>query len=167
MNAQSLILTHPRGVSPIWCWASDGQFALCGAYSVSLFSWVCSSMVFVVHLACLVHMTIQRGVPSVGQWGKSILVEDLWMSSAGSIQGRKGCPQQCDAILCMVPPYTSPHFPLPPVSIGLAKTKSPGSSEMALAFLSWCHFLSSPPLIWIATWTYLKVSHHHSHNLVT
>ena len=49
---QSLLFTNPRGVSPVWCWASDRQFTLCGAFSVSLF-WVCSSRVVVVHLAHL------------------------------------------------------------------------------------------------------------------
>ena len=70
MNAWSLPFTYPRGVSVVWCWASDGQFTLCGAFSVLLFSAVCSSRMVVVHLAHLVHMIIQRGVTSVGAMRK-------------------------------------------------------------------------------------------------
>ena len=66
MNVWSFLLIHPRGVSPVWCWAKDWQFTLCGASSVSLYSIVCSSSMVVVHLAYLAHMTIQKGVPSVG-----------------------------------------------------------------------------------------------------
>ena len=65
-NALSPLFTHPRGVLPVWCWASNGQFNLCGTFSVSFPSRVCSSRKVVVHLACLVCMTVWRGVPSVG-----------------------------------------------------------------------------------------------------
>ena len=71
MKAWSFLFTHPRGVSPVWHWAGNGQFTLCGTSSVSLSSWFCSSRVVVVHLACLAHMTVQRGVPSVGAMRKS------------------------------------------------------------------------------------------------
>ena len=40
MNTHSFLFILPRGVSPIWCWASNGQFTLCGASSVSLPSGV-------------------------------------------------------------------------------------------------------------------------------
>ena len=57
--------------------------------------------------------------------------------SAGSSQGRKGCPLQPGAQLHTVPPPTSPSLSSSPCRHWLlAKTKSPGSSEMALAFLS-------------------------------
>ena len=79
-NAQSLLLTTPRGVLPVWCWAGNGQFTLCGTFSVLLFC-ICSSRVVVVHLACLACTTIQRWVPSVRVMRKkSILVEDSWTS---------------------------------------------------------------------------------------
>ena len=71
MNAQSFLSTHPRGVLPVWCWASDRQFKLCGVSSVSLYSGVCSSSMVVVHMACLAHMTIQGGAPSVEVMRKS------------------------------------------------------------------------------------------------
>ena len=71
MNKWSFLFTHPRGASPVWCWASDGQFTLCGASSVSLPSRVCSSRLVVVHLSHLAQMIIQRGVPSVGAMRKS------------------------------------------------------------------------------------------------
>ena len=46
MNARSFLFTHPRGVLPVWCWASNRQFALCCVTSlVSLSSGVCSSRV--------------------------------------------------------------------------------------------------------------------------
>ena len=67
----NFLFTHPRGVSPVWSWANNGQFALSGTSSVSLTSRVCSSRVVVVHLAHLVHTIIQRGVPSVGAMRKS------------------------------------------------------------------------------------------------
>ena len=70
-NAWSLLFTHPRGVLPVWHWAGHGQLTLCGAFSVSLSSGVCSSRVVGVHLACLAHMIVQRGVPSVGVMRKS------------------------------------------------------------------------------------------------
>ena len=66
MNAQSLLFTHPGGVSPVRCWANDGQFTLCDTFPVSLFSRVCSSRVVVMHLAHFACMNTQRGVPSVG-----------------------------------------------------------------------------------------------------
>ena len=66
----SLLFTCPTGVSPVWCWAGNGQFALCGISTVSLF-WVCSSRVVVVHLACLACTTILRWVPSVWVMKKS------------------------------------------------------------------------------------------------
>ena len=71
MNMQSFLFTHPRVVSPVWCWASDRQFALCGVSSVSLASRVCSYRVVLVHLACLACTAIQRWVPSVRVMRKS------------------------------------------------------------------------------------------------
>ena len=71
MKVQSFLFIHPRGVLPVWCWAGDGQFTLCGTSSVSLPSGFCSSRVVVAHLSCLAHTTIQRGVPSVGAMRKS------------------------------------------------------------------------------------------------
>ena len=73
MNAQSFLSTNLRGVSPVWCWASDRQFTICGASSVLLSSGVCFSRVEVVHLAHIAHMTIQRGFLSVGVMRKSQL----------------------------------------------------------------------------------------------
>ena len=48
MNAQNLLFTHPRGVSYVWCWASNGKFTLFGTSQshsspefVSLGCWWC------------------------------------------------------------------------------------------------------------------------------
>ena len=81
MNAQSFLFTHPRGVSPVWCWGNNRQFAVCGTSSVSLSSGVCSSRMVVVHLAHLAHMIIQRGVPSVEVMRKS---QFQWRTSFSS-----------------------------------------------------------------------------------
>ena len=71
MNAQSFLLTHPRGVLSVWCWASNWQLTLCGTSSVSLSSRVSSSRAVLVHLVHLACTDIQRGVPSVGVIRKS------------------------------------------------------------------------------------------------
>ena len=71
MNALSLLFTHPEGVLPVWHWAGDRQFNLCGAFSVSLISGVCSSRMVVVQLAQLVSTAIQIGIPSVEEMRKS------------------------------------------------------------------------------------------------
>ena len=70
MDAQSLLFVHPRGVSPVWCWAGDWQFTPCGTSSVSFLSGVCSSRVVVVHLTCFMYTTIQGEVPYVGAMKK-------------------------------------------------------------------------------------------------
>ena len=109
MNVWGLLFTHPRRVSPVWCWVSDGQFALCGTSSVSLLSGVCSSRVVVVHLAHFACTTVQRGVPSVGTMKKVTFGTGLMnILSTGFSWDRKGCPQQPGTSLCMVPPPTSP-----------------------------------------------------------
>ena len=70
----------PRGVSPVWHWASNGQFALCGTLSVSLFL-VSSSRVVVVHLAHLACTIIQRGVSLCrSNEERLISVENSWAS---------------------------------------------------------------------------------------
>ena len=69
--AQSFLFTQARGVSTICCWASSRQFTLCGTFSDSLLSRVCSSRAVGVHCASLACMTIQRGAPSAGAMIKS------------------------------------------------------------------------------------------------
>ena len=122
MNMWSFLFTHPRGISHVWHWAGDGQFALCGTSSVSLPSRVSSSRVVVVHLACLAHMTIQRGVPSVGVMRKVSFSGGLMsIQPAGYSWGRKGCLQQTGTPLCMVPPSTGPSLPSSHVGIGFSQ----------------------------------------------
>ena len=58
MNACSLLFIHPRGVWPVWHWAGNRQFTPCGAFSVWLFSGVCSFRMVVVHMAHLACMII-------------------------------------------------------------------------------------------------------------
>ena len=111
MNAQSFLFTHPSGVLPVWHWASNGQFTLCGTTSVSLSSRVCSSRMVVVHLAHLALRTIQIGVPSLGVMRKMVLVGEsgvycLLVSS----HGRKGHLWQPGTPLHMIPPPTSPSL---------------------------------------------------------
>ena len=119
-NEWSFVLTQPRGVSPVWHWASDEHCALCGTSSVSLPSGVCFSRVVVVHLAHLAHMTAQRGVPSIGVMWKIGFGGGLGrVLSAVSSWGRKGCLQQ---------PGNSLHTVLPPTS------PSPSSSPIGASF---------------------------------
>ena len=108
MNAQRLLFTHPRGVSPVSCWAGDGQLIHCGASSVSLF-WVCSSRVVVAHLACLPCTTVQRWVPSVRTMRKVNFGAGLMnIQSSDFSWGRKGFLLQFGAPLCRLPPPTNP-----------------------------------------------------------
>ena len=81
MNAWSLLFNNPRGVLLVWYWASGGQFALCGAFSVSLF-WGCSSRVVMVHLACLTCTTMQRWVPSLRVMRKHKVGRDAFCNLA-------------------------------------------------------------------------------------
>ena len=70
MNAWSLLFTHPRGVSPVWCWNWQQTIhTLWHFFSLTLLS--CSSRAVLVHLACLACTTIQRWVPSVVVMRKS------------------------------------------------------------------------------------------------
>ena len=166
MNAQSFLFTHPSGLLPVCCWASDGQFTLCGTSSVSLSSRYCSSRVVVVHLACIAHTTIQRGVPSVGAirkgqfWWRTHECPVLWF-----LMRQEGMPS---ATWYSTSYGSSSHgsftFFHPLQVSALAKTKSPGSSEIALAFLSEYHFcLSASDMD--CTWASLKAFHSCSHNL--
>ena len=68
-TAQSFLITQPREVSAVSCWAGTRKSALCGTFAVSLLSGVCSSRVVVVHPAHSVCTPIQR-VPSTGVMGK-------------------------------------------------------------------------------------------------
>ena len=86
--------------------------------------------------------------------------------STGFSRGTKGCHQQLGIPLHMVPPPTTPSLPLPLEALAVAKTWSPDSSEMALAFLSLYHFCHSA-LDVDCTCTSLKASHGHSHNSAT
>ena len=54
-NVWSFLLTHPRGVSPVWHWAGGRHLALCGAFSFSLAFWISSSRMVVAHLVCSAH----------------------------------------------------------------------------------------------------------------
>ena len=78
---------------PVWCCASDGQFTLCGASSVSLFC-VCSCRVVVVHNWPAWPAQLYRdGFPLSGavrkSWFQWRTHEHPW--SAGFSWGRKGC----------------------------------------------------------------------------
>ena len=70
-NAWSFLLTHPRGVLPVWCWAGGRHFALCGAFSFSLALWVGSSRMVVAHLVCSAHTLVHKGVPIMGVMRRS------------------------------------------------------------------------------------------------
>ena len=70
-NAQSFLLTHPRGVSPVWHWASGRQFTLCDASSFLLTSWVGSSRMVVAHLVCSAHTPEHKVAPITGVMRKS------------------------------------------------------------------------------------------------
>ena len=106
-NAWSFLLTCPRGVLPVWCWASSRHFALFGPSSFSLTFWVGSSRVLLVHLVCLALAPEHKGAPITGVMRKSWFQWELvsvW--STGFLQGRKGCLQQLCVPLCTVPPPT-------------------------------------------------------------
>ena len=62
-NVWSFLLTHPRGVSPVWHWASSRHLAFCGTFSFSLAFWVVSSRVVVVHLVCSAQTPVHKGAP--------------------------------------------------------------------------------------------------------
>ena len=81
-NVQSFLLTHPRGVSPVWHWASSRQFALCGASSFSLTFQVGSSRMVVAHLVHSACTSEHKGTPIMGGNEKKLIpVEDSWASS--------------------------------------------------------------------------------------
>ena len=70
-NAQSFLLTHPRGVSPVWCWAGGRQFTLCGTSSFPLAFQVGSSRMMVMHLVHSAHTPEHKGAPIMGVMRKS------------------------------------------------------------------------------------------------
>ena len=107
-NVQSFLLTHARGISPVWHWVSGRHFALCGASSFSFAFWVGSSRMVVVHLVCSAHMPEHKGAPIMGWWEEVSSGGGLVSAwSAGSSWGRKGHLQQSGIPLYMVPPPNS------------------------------------------------------------
>ena len=65
-NVQSFLFTCPRGVSPVWHWATTRHFTLCGALSFSLTFSVGSSRMVVAHLVCSAHTPEHKGAPFMG-----------------------------------------------------------------------------------------------------
>ena len=65
-NVLSFLLTHPRGVLPVWCWASSRHFALYGAFSFSRAFQVGSSRMVVANLVCSAHTPVHEGAPITG-----------------------------------------------------------------------------------------------------
>ena len=122
MTLWSFLFTHPRGVSTVWCWASNGQFTLCGASSVSLPFRVCSSGVVLVHLAHIVCTIAETGVLSVIVMRKFNFGGGLMsILSTGSSQGRKGCLLQpvIHFVCFLFPPVL--HFPPPHLGISFSQ----------------------------------------------
>ena len=70
-NAQSFLLGWPRGVPPVWCWASGRHLALCGVSSFSLTLQVGSSRTVVSHLVCSAHTPDHKGAPIMGVMRRS------------------------------------------------------------------------------------------------
>ena len=106
-TAQSFLVTDPRVVSAICCWAGSRQSALCDTFSVPLLFEVYSSRTVLVHPSHSAHMTIQRGVP-LQEWCEKVsfgggLVSGL---STGSSWGMKGCHQWPSISLIIIPPPT-------------------------------------------------------------
>ena len=70
-NMQNILLTHPRGVSPVWHWAGSRLFALYGASSFLLTFWAGSSRTVAVHLVHSAHTPEHKGAPIMEVMRKS------------------------------------------------------------------------------------------------
>ena len=123
-TAQSFLFIQPRGVSAVCNWASRRHSTLCGTFSVSLLSGVCSSKVVVPHPAHSAHMTMQRGVPLAGMMRKVGFSGGVMsILSAGSSQGTRGTIRNLAFYFIWFLFPLVLHFPLPLLGISFSQDK--------------------------------------------
>ena len=154
-NTQSPLFTHPRGASPVWCWASDEQLALCGASCLTPFHSLYLEGGGGAPGPLSIHDHTEWSPPCRSNEERLVLVKDSW-ASCPLVLHEEGRDALCDLAFHFIQfllPWVV-HFPPPLVGISFSQDQ-----------VTWFHWngVSFPivmPLLSLCLWYWLHLSLH-------